>query len=112
MRAFEFDETGDWTLGMVEGKDEIVQSVKHGFLIRLGEWFLDESIGLDRSFFEDKKVYNKRVVSASLTECALQDDRVLEVISINLEFEPHNRILRAEIELNTTEGEITFDTII
>lgn len=115
MRTFEFNRDGDWTLGMVEGQAEVQQSVEHAFKTRLSEWFLDESIGLDRTNIESRD-YRERDIADDLRETALQDERVLEVLELKLDFDRRARKLRVWIELlaevDDKEERVVFDVAI
>lgn len=98
MRTFEFDDNGDWTLEMVSGKDEILQSISHSLKTRLGEWFLDESIGLSRVNLQSK-VYKEKDISYDIIEAIKQDERVVDVSDIRLDYDRRSRLLKIEVEI-------------
>jgi len=103
MRTFEFDETGDWTLGMVESIDEIRQAVEHNLYIRLGEWFLNESIGMDRAPFE-RKDYDIREITTEVTRTILEEERIDEVIDIDISHDDRTRLMCIRFTAHTQEG--------
>lgn len=105
MRTFKFDNKGDWTLGMIEGVDEVAQAVEHNLRIRLGEWFLNETVGMDRTPIERKR-FSKREIVAEVTRAILYDDRVREIVSLDVRHEPRERYLIINFKANTTEGVI------
>lgn len=105
MRTFEFDKEGDWTLDMTEGADELRQAIEHNLYVRLGEWFLNESVGMSRDYFEEKPPNKKRIV-AELTRAILYDERVSEVKDIQLDFNRKDRTLDVGFIALTTEGVI------
>lgn len=115
MRTFEFDDSGDWTLEMVSGKDEIVQSVVHSLKTRIKEWFLDESIGLDRSHIESK-TYNERLISNDVITTIKQDERVVEVTDLRLDYDRRNRVLGMWVEIiaeiNDEKEKVVFDVAV
>ena len=105
MRTFEFNEHGDWTLGMIEGIDEVAQAVEHNLRIRLGEWFLNETIGMDREPIE-RKNFNEREIVAEVTRTILDEERVNEVTEVTVRHEPRERYMVINFTANTTEGVI------
>lgn len=105
MRTFEFNDSGDWTLGMVEGIDEVAQAVEHNLRIRLGEWFLNETVGMDREPFQ-RKNFDEREIVAEVTRTILDEERVNEVTEVNVSYEPRERYMTINFTANTTEGVI------
>lgn len=105
MRTFEFDNEGDWTLDMTEGADELRQAIEHNLYTRLGEWFLNETVGMSRDYFEEKPLNQKRIV-AELTRAILYEERVSEVRDIQLDFDRQKRTLGVEFTALTKEGVI------
>lgn len=103
MRTYEFDKQGDWTLGLIEGADELKQAVEHNLYVRLGEWFLNETVGLSREYFEEKPPSKKRI-TAELTRAILYDERVKEIVSLDLDYNPRERTLYVDFVINTEEG--------
>lgn len=105
MRTWEFDKSGDWTLGMVEGKEELRQSVEHSLYVRLGEWFLDESVGLDRHPTEQKRPIESEV-SQEITRAVLQDERIKEVTEVEVKTDLHNRTMQVSFVAKAEDGEV------
>lgn len=103
MRTFEFNDKGDWTLGLVEGADEIRQAVEHLLRIGLGEWFLNETIGLDeKPFF--RKDYNQREMVAEVTRTIQEEPRVKEVLNVSIDIDKRSRIATVRFTANIEGG--------
>lgn len=80
MKTFKF-ENGDLVVDqsgnveMVEGEDEIAQSVKMILLAKKGEWFLNDSFGLDYDEIT-KKGQSKKEIEFALREAIFQEERI------------------------------------
>lgn len=74
---FYFDETGQ--LAIVEGDEEIAQAVAMNFSIEKGEFPLDEYIGIDTTFMQDKSSDEEDVTNALIEAVqVLTDNEIIE----------------------------------
>lgn len=96
MRTFEFIDN-DWTLELVESEQEVVQSIEHNLVTRLGEWFLNETVGLERLY--EHKVYDMRLVKLAIVDAIMYDERVKEVTTINTDLNRYTRKLDVYVEI-------------
>lgn len=108
MKTFKFENgdlviDGSGNLELVYEEDEVVQSVRMLLLANVGEWFLDESFGLDYDAITDKGQSVKDIEFA-LREAIFQDDRVDEVLINALDIDSSNRKLRVDLEIVTNDG--------
>ena len=94
MRSFEFHEN-DWTLEMIEGEREVVQVIEQNLVTRLGEWFLNETVGLERLY--EEKVYDMRLVKLAIVDAIMYDERVKEVTTIDAELDRYTRKLHVSV---------------
>lgn len=96
MRSFEFYEN-DWTLEMVEGEREVVQVIEQNLVTRLGEWFLNETVGLERLY--EEKAYDMRLIKLAIVDAIMYESRVKEVTKIETELNRYTRKLDVYVEL-------------
>lgn len=106
MKSFEIDDNGDWTLGMVEGDAELIQSIKHLIHTRAGEWFLNLDYGFRQDVLEEKAYSESEIVQA-IYDAMYQEPRVIEIIKVNYDFDRINRRLLVDFRLRTEGGEVT-----
>lgn len=86
---FVFDETGQLTL--VSDDEEIAQAVEMCLSIEKGEFILDEFIGMDTTFREDKSADDEDVIDAILEAVEpLTEEEKIEGIE-NIETEMNER---------------------
>lgn len=96
-------------LQMVEGKDEIVQSVERTITTRLGEFFLDTSHGFDYETVQ-KKRYSEDEIKDAVREAVLQEDRITTVDTVDVVVDRTSRIVTIRFTATgeeTIEGEVT-----
>lgn len=97
-------------LAMIDGKEEIAQSLEIAIGTRLGEFFLDENVGLDTSNVLTKP-FDENSAHDVLIATLMQDDRVEEVTDIS--FSRQGRTLTADISLVTTNGDpVSMSTVV
>lgn len=101
-------ENGDFV--MVEGPDEEAQAVWLAISTNKGEWFLDTLHGLAYKYVQTKNP-NEVQIKAEVMGTIYQDDRVAEVVEVNLEFDRQKRslkiIFRAKMKSGATvTGEV------
>lgn len=86
---FVFDETGQ--LALVSDDEEIAQAVEMCLSIEKGEFILDEFIGIDTTFREDKTADDEDVIDAILEAVEpLTEEEKIEGIE-NIETEMNER---------------------
>lgn len=85
-----FDKFGN--IEMVEGKEEVRQSIERRLTTNLGEWFLNTDFGLE---YDKIKGKNKKQegVELAIRECILQDERISEVIFKDFKIDNKDRSL-------------------
>lgn len=92
MKTFYIDLTGDLVLDgqnnlkMVEGTDEIVQSIRLTVTTNINEFFLNPTFGFDRFSTLGSKKNNTDEIQEALIEAILQDERLESVESIDFTF--------------------------
>lgn len=111
MKSFEIDSDGDWTLEMVEGDDELIQSVRHLIYERVGEWFLNQDHGFRHGVLEEKHYSESDIVQA-IHDAMYQEPRVLEIIKVDYVFDRMARHLAVDFRLRTVNGEVRGDLIV
>ena len=89
---------------MIEGDDELVQSVSVAFKTAKASWFLNDQHGFNRAVVQSK-VYNETIVTDELYETALQDDRVNQVNDIAFDYDKQNRKLSVNFSFTKQNGE-------
>lgn len=104
MKTFEIDGTGDWTLETIEEDQELIQCLKHLIYERLGEWFLNQDHGFERSVFEEKDYTDSDIVQA-IYDAIYQEPRIIEVIKVDFNFNRITRLLSLAFRLRTENGE-------
>lgn len=83
MKAFKVDKNGDLIIEngdfvVIDGRDELVQSIDRILTTNIGEWFLSMGFGLDYQAIQGKGK-NKESVKLAIKEAIYQDERVAEV---------------------------------
>lgn len=66
---------------MIEGDEEISQSLESIFRTRKGEWFLNENFGLDRTPLLAKR-FDTTLAADAIAEAAAQEERIQQVESV------------------------------
>ncbi|MGG3677481.1 DUF2634 domain-containing protein [Heyndrickxia faecalis] len=96
-----FDENGE--LEMVSDDDEIVQNLEMILSTQLGEFQLDETIGLDRSNILTKQ-FDEEQAHYDIVETLMQEDRVAEVREIIFTPNKKNRRMSVDVTVVKTDG--------
>lgn len=109
MKSFKISDNGDLVLDqMVEGDEELIQCLKHLIYTRVGEWFLNENYGFERSVFEQKKPDEKEVTQA-LYDALYQEPRIQEIVIIDYQYNKIKRTLSLSFQVRTADGEVGGD---
>lgn len=95
-------EKGD--LVMVEGADELRQTVYIGMQTNQGEWFLNPEIGIRHASFVGKKP-NDEEMRAEIIRGAMQDERIQSVEDIAIERDTRARKVSVTFRAIATSGE-------
>lgn len=89
---------------MVEGDDELIQSVGVVFKTAKGSWFLNpDNHGFDRTTVQTK-VYDEVMVTDALFEAALQEDRIANIEEITFDYDKQKRKLAVDFKFNKADG--------
>lgn len=104
-------EKGD--LVMIEGADELRQTVYIGLQTNEGEWFLNPEVGIRHSAFVGKKP-NDEEMRAEIIRGAMQDERIQSVEDIRINRDMKDRKLTASFQANAAgglaiDGEVTLN---
>lgn len=94
---------GQGNLVMVEGKEEIGQSIERVLTTNIGEWFLNFEHGLDYSEIQGKG-RDIEGIKLAITEAILQEERVSEVEKIDLSLDK-DRHLKINVTVRLQEGD-------
>lgn len=89
---------------MVEGDEELAQSVRMTMETAQGEWFLNVDFGMRRDPFESKP-YNEEEIRASIIEAATDDTRISSVEGLSLAFDKFVRTLGVSLQLQKADGQ-------
>lgn len=100
---FAFDANGN--LEMVEGDEEIAQGVKMSLAIQKGEFELDENIGLDTSFRQNKLVDDQEISDSILEALQIMTDQNIIEGAENIEIQRDGRTANiSKMEVIKTDG--------
>lgn len=91
MKTFKLDKWGDIVINkneleMVEGNDELVQSVWKRLSVNVNEWFLDTEFGLNYSVFMDEKIYDEQLIRSALEFAIMQEPRIAQAVINEITF--------------------------
>ncbi len=75
-------ENGD--VVMVDGDEELAQSLETIFRTRRGEWFLNERFGLDFEPFLTKR-FDETLATDAIAEAAAQEERIQQVENVTFQ---------------------------
>lgn len=92
----------DGNLSLIEGLDEVRQSVERTLTTNTGEWFLDMLFGLNYAAIQGKGK-DPESIRLAITEAILQDVRIAEA-DISIELGQDRRLLVSGT-IKTTKGE-------
>ncbi|ADE87500.1 hypothetical protein [Deep-sea thermophilic phage D6E] len=93
-------ENGD--VVMVDGDEELAQSLETIFRTRKGEWFLNEQFGLDFEPFLTKR-FDETMATDAIAEAAAQEERIQRIE--NISFRREGRKLYVELTLVKSDGQ-------
>lgn len=99
---FVFDEAGN--LEMVEGDEEIAQGALMNLSIRKGEFELDENIGLDTSFMQNKLVQDEEITDSILEALQVLTDQNIIEGAENIMISRQGRSSTIDLDLVKTDG--------
>ncbi|WP_150284362.1 DUF2634 domain-containing protein [Rummeliibacillus sp. TYF-LIM-RU47] len=99
---FVFDEAGN--LVMVEGDEEIAQGALMNLSIRKGEFELDENIGLDTSFMQNKLVQDEEISDSVLEALQVLTDQNIIEGAENIMISRQGRSSTIDLDLVKTDG--------
>ena len=90
-------------LVMIDGEDEIAQSIERVLTTNKGEWFLNLEHGLDYQEIQGKG-RDIEGIKLAITEAILQEERVSEVKRIDLSLDK-DRHLKINVTARLQEGD-------
>lgn len=96
-----FDES---ELQMVEGNEEIAQSVLISLKTRLGEFKLDENVGLDRANVLGKAL-NIEEARYDIVEAIMQEERITSVDQLEIHDDRTTRTRKVDLKMSINETE-------
>lgn len=99
---FVFDANGN--LEMVEGDEEIAQGVKMSLAIQKGEFELDENVGLDTSFRQNKLVSDDEIVDSILESIQIMTDQNIIEGAENIIISRDQRTINVDLKAIKTDG--------
>ena len=82
---------------MIEGEREVVQVIEQNLVTRLGEWFLNKTVGLERLY--EEKTYDMRLIKLAIVDAIMYESRVKEVTKIEVDLNRYTRKLDVYVEL-------------
>lgn len=89
---------------MVEGDEEILQSVRLTIQTNINEWFLNPDFGFDRYMIQGKKI-DEDLATDAIYEAILQDDRIEIVDDLTFNFDHSTRKLKIEFKFTKVDGD-------
>lgn len=96
----------DQKIEMVDGDAEVAQALERCFTTNTGEWFLNAGHGLEYPKIRGKGVSDEAIQMAVI-KAAVQDKRVKEVISIDIERNEPGRAVRILLHCKLDSGVTT-----
>ena len=109
MKTLKVDKDGDLfdkhkELEIVEGGEEICQSIERTLTTRMGEWFLNTNFGLDHEHLANVKRLDLDLARSAIYEAIMQETRVSEVIDIILDPDYRKRVLKVSFKARADDG--------
>ncbi|MDF2657755.1 MAG: hypothetical protein K0Q94_546 [Paenibacillus sp.] len=92
---------GDFLI--VEGPDELRQSVYIGMQTNQGEWFLNPDVGMDHSLFVGKSP-NQEAMRAETVRAVMQEDRIRTVDEVQFAKDTKARKLMVSFKATAADG--------
>lgn len=102
----------DNQFSFVTGVDEVVQLLRHRLRTFLGEWFLDNTIGVP--YFQDifKKRPNPIAIEAGLKNEILSTPGVLELLKFDIDVDPTTRKMTVDASILVSDEIIDFSEVL
>ncbi len=102
------NEAGEWEAN--EGKDEILQEIKHSIQLWLGEFFIEPDEGVNwKKILQDGDTV---LLRAEITKILDRNPRITRIRRVEiLEFNRANRALKVRIEATADESIILSDAL-
>lgn len=97
-----FDANGN--LEMVESNEEIAQGVMMNLAIQKGEFELDENIGLDTSFRQNKLVKDDEITDSILEALQVMTDQNIIEGADNIVISRDKRTINVDLDAIKTDG--------
>lgn len=92
-------------LSLVTGDDAIEQDLQQTLQVWLGEWFLDNTVGIPYRQQILVKNPNMDLVQADLINAATNVSGVIQVLDISFDYSPNGRSLLLEVSVQVSSGE-------
>ncbi|MFB7260361.1 MULTISPECIES: contractile injection system sheath initiator [Bacillati] len=93
----------DGELEMVEGDEELKQALEMILKIRLGEFFLEENVGLDRTHLLTKQ-FDEELAHYDIVEALMQEERIEEISEITFSLDKTKRLLTVSVTVKKIDG--------
>ena len=111
MTDFKLTTTGDLDLStgdiqLISGVEEIAQHLRIRLRFFLGEWFLDQRLGIPYIRDVFRKNPNTNVITDIITRAALSTPGVLSVDSLSFDFDSAARRLDVDLRLMVTGDQV------
>lgn len=105
---FCFDETGHFF--MIEGADEIAQAVEMCLSIEKGEFLLDEFVGIDTSFMQEKNADDEDVANALIeaVEVLTEEEKIESLDNIEASIDGRTCVV-SSLDIVIVEEESTIN---
>ena len=102
----------DGDLVLIEGVDAVAQTLKQRLSFGLGEWFLSINEGVP--YFQTILVKNPNIaaIEGLFRNTILSTPGVLELLSLDFDFDSRNRVFEVNFEARSQQGNINFSEII
>lgn len=102
----------DGDLVLIEGVDAVAQTLKQRLSFGLGEWFLSINEGVP--YFQTILVKNPNIaaIEGIFRNTILSTPGVLELLSLDFDFDSRNRVFEVNFEARSQQGNINFSEII
>ena len=102
----------DGDLVLIEGVDAVAQTLKQRLSFGLGEWFLSINEGVP--YFQTILLKNPNIaaIEGIFRNTILSTPGVLELLSLDFDFDSRNRVFEVNFEARSQQGNINFSEII
>ena len=99
---------GDLSFKVLDGQDSVRQRLVQHLLFRLGEWYLDTSLGLPDEELIGQLV-TRAPVEAVITRFSLEVEDVTGVSDVTVDFDPNTRITKYFQRVSTIFGDFDME---